>query len=211
MSCGVSALSKALSVENYYAVKNYYVTKNNVLTQIQNVKLRNYFEKLKQSDGFISSLGNKIIGQGQRCETAIDNHLAGKLDMKKAIKKLKTYKAIQSAAIEIPSSMAAASASAGICSAATGDIASAAGICSLGALTGAFLKAALKCFDRAGNKIKGDTFNKKKLVEDGISGTICGVMPQAKLLAETPELLAGVMIGGAAIKKAAKKILGKTK
>ncbi len=194
----VPVLPKIASVSDYYAVKS---------LVIQNKKLRNMFEQMTNNDGFISSLGNKLTGGKGKCEQAIQNHAEGKIDFKKVMEKLKTYKTLQNISVNMPSSMVAASAAANVCSAASTDAVSTSGILAVSALTGAFIKIALKCLDRAGNKIKGDAFNKNKMAEDMISGSFVGLMPQAKLLAQTPELLAEITATGITIKKTAQEIL----
>ena len=160
-------------IENYYKVKNYYTRRESIRKSIE---IEHSFEKMKQEEGTISSFINKIFGQDKRCDMAIEAVAEGQNEafnvggkkINKAQLQLCMYKLSQMGVSKM-SELTSCSAAAGTY-ALTGDIYSA-------GAAGAVTNILIKGVDRATNKIPGDAFNKSKVLEDGISGCTCGIIP----------------------------------
>lgn len=196
----VNTIPDKMSVDGYYACRE---------KMKQFLTLQDRFEGAKKSNGVLSSIINKLFKQDKACEETIDKFVNGEIDFKKSIKKVNKYIKNQTSSLNIVSGISAVTASASVCSAVSGDIASSTALCSLGATTGAVIKSAINALDRYTNKIDGDALNKTKILKDGISGSICGVLPQLKLLAQTPDVLVGIALAGMTAKKIINKIFTK--
>lgn len=185
-------LTKNTQVDsNSKAVQDYYSKKAAIYRRIvdNNVsKMEQRVEHTKNTNGYISSIICRLLKSDKKSKEIIDNYKNEKISFKKAQMKLECYTEYPQKALDYALNIVAYTTSSQATDSivtimsTSGDSFSSAGICIVGAATGALVKTGIKLADRATNKTKDSALNPKKLKKDSIAGAKMGFFAQLKTI-----------------------------
>lgn len=142
--------------------------------------LKSRFAEINDKQGVLGSIWNgvkEITNSGvskSDCENILEKYNKGEISFDKALEYINNYDKKQNNATELEANIVTGIASIAFATCmATGPIGWGAALL-FGAPVGALVKAGIKIFDRATNKVKNDEFDTKQITKDMISGAVTG-------------------------------------
>lgn len=177
----IPALNPQVQPQNQVQVQN----NDGFYPQTDAAKIQNLQSALdgaKNEQGIVGKFWDGIKGatglglSGKKCQNYINSVKSGQMSYEEALGKIGKYKSKQTGAVNMLSGIAS-----GTLGALAIGLAVPTGGLSLGALftagaVGAGAKAGIKTLDRATNNVENDAFDAKKIIKDGLSGALNGVV-----------------------------------